>query len=276
MSDEQVSAEPVSGAYAQVGGDGERVPRRPVILVPARFSESASALRYRAEVGARTLVEAVYRAGGEPLLMHPAGVRAEVRARLAIADGVLLPGGGDLDSRWTGGPAHPSLYDVDVDQDAFDLAVADAVLDSGRPLLAICRGAQVVNVVLGGGLTPDLAETTGDHRHRRHRVEVAPGSELGRVMGTDVTVSCYHHQCLGRLGTGLEVVARAADGVAEAVELPARAGWFAGVQWHPEDTAGADPAQAALFAAFVAAAAQASPSRRASELPPSQTTPTWR
>lgn len=237
-------------------------PRRPVILVPARFSESASALRHRAEVAPRALVEAVFRAGGEPLLMHPdtSGGQAdtgEVRDRLAIADGVLLPGGGDLDPRWAGQTRHPSLYDVDIEQDAFDLAVTRAVLDTDLPLLAICRGAQVVNVALGGDVVLDMAETVGDHRHRTHRVEVALGSVLGSAAGTDFTVSCYHHQCLGRLGTGLDVVARAGDGVIEGVELPERAAWFVATQWHPEDTAATDSAQAGVFSAFVAAAARA-------------------
>lgn len=225
--------------------------RRPLIVVPARFSASASALRYRAEVGARALLEAVYAAGGEPLLMHPADP-AEVPSRLSIADGVLLPGGGDLHPSWAGQDAHPSEYDVDVAQDAFDLAVAAWALEAGRPLLAICRGAQVVNVALGGDVVQDLP----GHRHQVHFAKAVPGTLLASLTGDALEVSCFHHQGLGRLGAGLAVVAEAADGVPEAIELPSARGWFLGLQWHPEDTAATDPAQAALFGAFVAAVGQ--------------------
>lgn len=237
-----------------------RAGRRPLILIPSRFSDSASALRYRAEVAARALVEAVFQAGGEPLLMHPhaPGGQAdlcEVRDRLAVADGILLPGGGDLDSSWSGQSPHPSQYDVDLEQDAFDLAVARVALVSDLPLLAICRGAQAVNVALGGDTIQDMDERGGHHRHRVHDISVEPDSLLAKVCGPRVIASCYHHQCVDRLGDGLIGTARAQDGVIEAIELPGRGGWFLGTQWHPEDTAATQPAQAALFRAFVAAAA---------------------
>lgn len=232
--------------------------RRPIVLIPSRFSDTASALRYRAEVGARALIEAVFQAGGEPLLMHPhapGGVADldDVRSRLTSADAVLVPGGGDLHSSWAGQEPHPSEYDVDIEQDAFDLAVARAALESELPLLAICRGTQAVNVVLGGDLTQDMA---ADHRHRVHGVTVAAGSLLGEIAGSTLRASCYHHQCIGKLAAGLTVTAGAQDGVIEAVELPGRRAWFLGTQWHPEDTAAEDAAQAALFKTFVAAAYQ--------------------
>jgi putative glutamine amidotransferase len=231
--------------------------RRPLIVVPARFSASASALRYGAAVASRTLVEAVYAAGGDPLVIHPSapGARidqAEMAERLWFADGVLLPGGGDLAARWSGQEPHPSLYDVDEEQDAFDLAVARRALAIGLPLLAVCRGNQVVNVALGGDLIQDLGERI--HRHVVQPIEVLPDSRLAGIVGTRPTISCYHHQGIGRLGTGLQAVATAADGVIEAVELSGSRGWYLGVQWHPEDTVASDPNQAALFAALVAAA----------------------
>ena len=130
---------------------------RPRIAIPARVSSSAAALRYEAEVSARKLVEAVYAAGGEPLSVHPSAPGgtvsdAEVARRLDFADGVLLPGGGDLHPAYYGGAQHESLYDMDLEQDAFDLAVARWSLRAARPLLAICRGMQVVNVAMGGTL----------------------------------------------------------------------------------------------------------------------------
>ena len=233
--------------------------RRPRILLPGRFSEHASALRYGADVTARQLLDAVWAAGGEPLVLHPhapGGVADldEVAARLELADGVLLPGGGDLAAHWTGQQPHPTLYDVDEEQDAFDLAVARIALARGLPLLAICRGLQVVNATLGGTLVQDMDEQYGagsQHRHRSHVVTVEAGSLLADVVGEKVEVSCYHHQCVATLGSGLRAVAHAEDGVLEAVQLDRAHGWFLGLQWHPEDTWSTAPEQLALFQALV-------------------------
>ncbi|HNM96442.1 MAG TPA: gamma-glutamyl-gamma-aminobutyrate hydrolase family protein [Marmoricola sp.] len=228
---------------------------RPRIAFPLRFSESASALRYRAEVAARALVEAVWAAGGEPIMLHPAapeGVDTDVTERLRHIDGLLLPGGGDLAGKWSGQPDHETLYDVDLTQDAFDLALAKHALAVGLPTLAICRGLQVVNVLLGGQLVADM-DSSGitHHRHRVHHVEVEPDEILTPITGSSVEVSCYHHQCLGDLAPGLRVVGRAEDGVPEAVRYDDAKAWFLGLQWHPEDTAADDPVQAGLFKAFI-------------------------
>lgn len=233
-------------------------------MIPARFSQSASALRYRAEVTAAKLVEAVYAAGGEPLTMHPdvpEGLDATrlddvVRRRVRLADGILLPGGGDLAAHWAGQEAHATQYDVDETQDAFDLSLARVALEDRIPLLAICRGTQVVNVARGGDLVQDLTEVLGaDHRHLVHSIEIVEDSPLRQLVpGPEMTISCFHHQGLGSLGKGLQAAAFAADGTVEAVTLVDHDGWYLGVQWHPEDTAGADPQQAAVFEALVAAA----------------------
>ncbi|MBA8950905.1 gamma-glutamyl-gamma-aminobutyrate hydrolase family protein [Actinomadura namibiensis] len=225
---------------------------RPLIAVPARFSAGATALRYAAEVTARALVEAVWRGGGEPFPMHPAAPDG-VAGRLARCDGVLLPGGGDLHPRHYGAAtAHETLYDVDEAQDAFDLAVAAYALEAGLPLLAVCRGLQVVNAVRGGTLHQHLDP---DHRHVVHEVVPEAGTLPAKVTGADaLRVSCYHHQGVAVLGEGLAVTARAGDGTVEAVEAPGAAGWFLGVQWHPEDTAAVGPAQQAIVTALVDAA----------------------
>lgn len=226
--------------------------RRPIIAIPARFSATASALRYAAVVAARALADAVYRAGGEPFIMHPADA-ASAAERLALADGLLLPGGGDLDPALYGeGRAHESVYDVDAAQDAFDLALARHALAAGLPTLAVCRGLQVVNVALGGRLRQHMEP---DHRHLVHPVTLRPGTLLARVTGAEkIEASCYHHQCVAELGEGLVATAWAADGTVEAAEPAAPRGWFLAVQWHPEDTAHADPANQALFDALVSAA----------------------
>jgi putative glutamine amidotransferase len=242
---------------------------RPLIIIPARFSASASALRYKAEVAAAKLVDAVFDAGGEPLTMHPdvpAGLDprrepseldAVVRSRIKMADGVLLPGGGDLAAHWAGQDPHATQYDVDETQDAFDLALARVAIEDRVPLLAICRGNQVVNVARGGDLIQDLVETLGtDHRHLVHQIDVVEDSPLRQVVpGHEMTISCYHHQGVGSLGKGLRASAYAEDGTVEAVTLDEHDGWYLGIQWHPEDTARTDAQQAGIFRAFVEAAA---------------------
>lgn len=232
---------------------------RPLIAIPARFSASASALRYAAEVNARALVEAVWRAGGEPATIHPhapAGTAdpRQVADRIARFDGVLLPGGGDLaPHRYGAAEVHASVYDVDDEQDGFDLEVARQALEAGIPLLAICRGLQVVNTVLGGTLHQDMGGPEYEHRHLRHPVSIAAASKVGRATGADkAEVSCYH-QRVARLGVGLRPCARAQDGTVEALDLPGARGWFAAVQWHPEDTAEHDRTQQGLFNALVRA-----------------------
>lgn len=212
--------------------------------------------------------EAVWRAGGEPAGIHPADADADVAARLARFDGVLLPGGGDLAPHRYGaaaGPGRPSrpsppcthdaVYDVDDRQDAFDLEVARHALRSGLPLLAICRGLQVVDVALGGALEQDMGGPDREHRHLVHPVAIQPATLLEQATGAEkILASCYHHQRISRLGTGLTVTARAAEGTVEWLELPGAPGWFTAVQWHPEDTAHEDPAQQGLFDALVRAA----------------------
>ncbi|MFC0430718.1 gamma-glutamyl-gamma-aminobutyrate hydrolase family protein [Kutzneria buriramensis] len=230
---------------------------RPLIAVPARFSAGASALRYAAEVNARALVEAVWRAGGEPATIHPAEASpADLAVRLSRFDGVLLPGGGDVAPAAYGADSvHGAVYDVDHVQDAFDLALARVALDSGLPLLAVCRGLQVVNVALGGTLEQDMGGPDRDHRHVVHEVRLVHGSVVAKATGAEsCVVSCYHHQRVDRLGAGLTATALAADDTIEAVELPSTPGWFAAVQWHPEDTASKDSAAQSLFDELVRAA----------------------
>jgi len=240
---------------------------RPLVIIPARFSEDASALRYEAEVAAAKLVEAVWDAGGEPLVIHPTaqGQRREaapsqiemLAERFWMADAVLLPGGGDLSPRWYGQQPHPTLYGVNEDQDAFDLALCRWAIQDKIPLLAICRGTQVVNVALGGTLVQDMTEEIGrSHRNFVHDIELDAESPLREVVADDrITISCSHHQCIARLGDKLVATAHAADGTIEAVTLDGHEGWYLGVQWHLEDLADTDPIQHGIFRAFVAAAA---------------------
>jgi putative glutamine amidotransferase len=194
---------------------------------------------------AERIAECVLRAGGEPLVLAP-GDPERALERLGTFDGLLVPGGGDLDpALYTDEPRHEASDDPDAVQDAADIAVMRAAVAAAVPTLAICRGMQVLNVALGGTLTQHL-DDDGMHRDAIHRVELEPGSRLARVMGAHaVDVSSYHHQSVDRLAPGLRVVGRAADGCIEAlehVEAPVLA-----VQWHPEDDAHLAAAQQALF-----------------------------
>lgn len=233
------------------------MPRTPIVVVTGRFSAAASALRYRALVNAVALLEAVRAAGGEPVTVLPeapggAVDTAAVRRRLGFADAVLLPGGGDLaPERYGQRVPHGEVYDVDDVQDSFDLAVAEWAMREGVPLLAVCRGLQVVNVACGGSLEQHMEVP---HRHVRHDVVVREPSRLAEAVGATASVSCYHHQRIDRLGDGLRAVAHGADGGVEAVESARARGFLLGVQWHPEDTAAEDRRQAALFAALVGSA----------------------
>jgi len=227
--------------------------RRPRIAIPGRFTESASALRYRGLVSARKLLEAVWAAGGDPVTLLPVDGPdgLDWAARLDGFQGVLLPGGGDVIPSRYGQPTHdPSLYDMNEVQDESDFTLAAAALERGIALLAVCRGLHVVNVLRGGSLVVDMPE---HHRHHVHRVELVDRADHLGIGAASVLASCYHHQGIDRLGDGIEVLGKSADGWVEAVRIDGP-GWAAGVQWHPEDTAAEDPDQLRLFAQLVAQA----------------------
>ncbi len=227
---------------------------RPVIGVtcyvePARFGvweERAALLPYG-------YVEHVARAGGSPVILPPAGVPAAVRL-----DGLILAGGGDIDPARYGAEPHPATGSVRKFRDEAEFALVDAALAARLPLLAICRGLEVLNVALGGTLhqhLPDVVGHTGHSpapgRYGRMPVRLAPGSRIAGILAA-ATVDCahYHHQAIDRLAPGLTVTGRAGDGVVEAVELDGQP-FCLGVQWHPETDR---PAPGPLFAALVAAA----------------------
>lgn len=209
--------------------------------------------------------DAVVRAGGTPVLLPPAAAMVAVAERL---DGLILSGGGDLAPSCYGEAAHRTVYMVDAGRDSGELALARHAVERQLPCLCICRGIQVLNVALGGTLIPHLPERVGDGLSHRvpprrpafHDVQIETDSRLSQVVdGTSAFVASWHHQAVDRIAPGLRPVARAADGVVEAVEMddddhP----WMVAVQWHPEITAAYDPQQQALFDALVKAAARVS------------------
>jgi putative glutamine amidotransferase len=144
---------------------------------------------------------------------------------------------------------HPTVGGVVAEHDEAELDAAHAALQAGLPVLAICRGLQVLNVALGG----TLRQHVEGHRGLDHEVHVAPGSRVAAAMGSlRPSVRSVHHQAVDRPGQGLVVTATHPDGTVEACELVGDA-WVVGVQWHPEDTAADDPANQGLFDAFVRA-----------------------
>ena len=226
---------------------------RPRIAILGRFAENTSATRRDAIVTALRLAEAVYAAGGEPMTLLPVA-NSNWDERLAGFQGVLLPGGGDVNPRAYGQePESDQIYGVHELQDAADLELAKWAIVKGVPLLSICRGTQVVNVATGGTLLQHMDEP---HRHHVHNVNIeSHGEELGLTKQT-IESSCYHHQVLDRLGEGLEVIARSAEGTIEAVSIKSKA-WAFGLQWHPEDNWNTDEQQAKIFEKFVSEAAKA-------------------
>lgn len=225
---------------------------RPRIAILGRFTDSASALRYRGLVSSRALLEAVWAAGGDPVTLLPGGDEDALdwRTRLSGVHGVVLPGGGDIDPRrYEGDAEHGSIYDVDLVQDAADFSLAEYCLATGMPFLAICRGLHVLNVLRGGSLVVDMPS---NHRHLVQEIDLDPRARALGISSSRVTISCYHHQAIERLGEGLTVVGRAGDGTVEAVLVDADS-WAAGVQWHPEDTWEEDHQQVDLLQSLIEA-----------------------
>ena len=198
-------------------------------------------------------VDAVERAGGRALVVPPTGDGFE--ETLDVLDGVIFSGGADVDPAIYGADAHPETDDPQTRRDAGELALLEAALARDMPVLAICRGFQLLNVARGGDLVQHLPDEVGNDTHKQvpgefaqHPVEVKEGTRLGAIVGASSDVTSHHHQALGRVGDGLVETAWAADGTLEAVEDPDKR-FVLGVQWHPE---AAD--DRALFEALVAEA----------------------
>jgi putative glutamine amidotransferase len=230
---------------------------RPRIAILGRFAEGTTVTRYRGLVTAQALADAVWAAGGEPLTFLPVE-GSNWNERMQGVDGILMPGGGDIDpTSYAPEATSDEIYGVDPKQDAVDFSLVKWAIENAVPMLAICRGCQLVNVALGGTLVQHMDD---DHRHKVHPVNVTAGEELGFTADV-VESSCYHHQAIDKVGAGLEVIATSEDGVVEAVKIPSKA-WAYGVQWHPEDNWAENDQQLALFKRFVAEAANSSSQRQ--------------
>jgi len=213
---------------------------RPVIgittyVTDARFGdwEAESALVPSA------YVNAIERAGGRPLLVPPS--EEGIDETLDALHGIVFSGGSDLDPETYGQDPHPETTGVAPERDRAELALLQGALARDLPVLAVCRGSQVMNVALGGDLVQHLPEVVGDEKHKHtagefadHDVDLEPGTRLAAVLGDRAPVKSHHHQGFGRLGGGLREAARAEDGTLEAIEDPERR-FALGVLWHPEE-----------------------------------------
>jgi gamma-glutamyl-gamma-aminobutyrate hydrolase PuuD len=206
-------------------------------------------------------VEAVERAGGRPVVVPPCA--GGVEETLDLLDGIVFSGGADVAPSAYGAEPHPLTDEPQERRDRAELALLEAALERDLPLLAICRGSQLLNVLRGGDLVQHLPDEVGHSDHREtpgvfseHEVEVDDGTLLRSLVGEHATVKSSHHQGLGRLGAGLVESARALDGTREALEDPSRR-FALGVLWHPE----ADGDQR-LFEALVAEARRYRAERR--------------
>ena len=198
-------------------------------------------------------VRGVERAGGRALLVPPSVDGVE--ETLDALDALLFSGGADLDPDTYGADAHPETSGTRPERDRGELALLQAALARDMPVLAVCRGFQILNVARGGDLDQHLPETVGHEEHRavkgvfsEHDVRIEDDSRLGTVLDGRAPVMSHHHQGVGRVGAGLREVAWADDGTVEGLEDPERR-FAVGVLWHPE--AGED---ARLFGALVAEA----------------------
>lgn len=201
--------------------------------------------------------EGVDLAGGIAVLLPPQPVADRVLDRL---DGLIVTGGRDVDPAAYGQPPHPATdepADDDRLRDEWEIGLLKGAIGRGIPVLGICRGAQVVNVALGGTLHQHLPDVLGHSHHRRGNAEFStsavrtvPGTRLAALIGESSDAQCYHHQAIDRLGDGLIVSAQDSDGVIEAVEIPGEH-FVLAVQWHPEERLD----DLRLFAAVVDAAA---------------------
>jgi gamma-glutamyl-gamma-aminobutyrate hydrolase PuuD len=231
-----------------------------------------------------TYLDLVVAAGGQPVLIPPGGGTREggltdrggeegdddpsagPASLLALLDGLLLIGGGDVASGRYGQPEDPRNGGTNERRDALELGLAAEALRLDLPLLAICRGHQLLNVLLGGDLVQHLPDVLGTEDHQPRpggfspiSVATEPGTTVCAMVGERLDVLCSHHQAVGTLGRGVVVAARSADGVVEAVELPAHR-FAVGLQWHPEESGDVRP-----FRALVDAARSARPCRVAAQ-----------
>lgn len=241
--------------------------KRPVIgITCGDFSPGAAAAGPLAKPRAASflpseVVNAVVQAGGLPVILPTLPPDETMHDR---CDALLLPGGPDPDPLWFGEEPLPGTGRISPQRDAWELFLCKWYLKERLPILGLCRGAQILNIALGGDIYQDLdSQYEGVLKHFQdapdeyptHTIRIEPGSLLHRCMGaTSIVVNSWHHQAIRKLGDNVRATATALDGVIEAIEVQNQP-YAVGVQWHPESMAGAgDERQQALMKSFIDAA----------------------
>ncbi len=223
---------------------------RPLIAIPGRRSDEAKGQRTSVVLGGRRYADAVQRAGGLPVVIPPTDDVDLIRATVERCDGMVLLGGGDVSPSQYSQEITARLFGVDEFIDDFEIAAVQHAVTLDLPVLAICRGHQILNVAMGGALIQHL-ENYEVHRDTMHDVQLTPGSLVAEAMGTTQPFThSFHHQAIDTVAPSLTVVGHYSDGTIEAVQHTS-ATWVIGVQWHPEDTAETDSANQGLFNALV-------------------------
>ncbi len=232
---------------------------RPVVGLTTYLQQAQTGVwNVRASFLPAIYIEGVTLAGGIPLLLPPQPVDDEIAARVIDGiDALVITGGRDVDPTTYGQQPHPNTDAPATDRDAWEFALLGEALRRGMPVLGICRGAQVLNVALGGTLHQHLPDIVGHGWHQAGNavfntsaIQTVPGTRLAAVLGESTDAQCYHHQAIAELGQGLIASAWDPDGVIEAVEIPGDH-FVLAVQWHPEERLD----DLRLFAAVVQAAA---------------------
>lgn len=234
--------------------------KKPIIGVilaqmPSPMPKAVHTMQYVNETYFRGIEEG----GGIPMGLPFMADLADMGPLLALCDGFLIPGGVDVDPRHYGEHPHRTIGSCDYRGDLGWMTVVNHAMETGKPMLGICRGLQLVNVTLGGSLYQDVTMLEGaDQVHAQptrrdypiHQVTIEPESHLAKVLGTEkIYTNSMHHQCAKALGKGLKVVARSADGVPEAIE--SEDAQVVLVQWHPEDLRTTVPEMKNLFTDLV-------------------------
>jgi putative glutamine amidotransferase len=226
------------------------------VTATSRMDEDSRRVRL-----AMSYIEALESAGLVPIVVPPLAIAESASAILSAVDGVLFTGGEDVNPARYGATPHPKLKAVNDERDSTEIALVREARRRRTPVLAICRGIQVVNVALGGSLIQDIgAECEGalDHddgsprKSRTHEISIEPGSVTERALGTThCSVNSLHHQAVKEVSPELRVSATSSDGIIEGLEAKDPDWWMLAVQWHPEEMTDApEPWDRGLFASF--------------------------
>ena len=222
--------------------------KKPIIGVVGSLSEES-----RANIMESTervfisekFINSVEYAGGIPLILAHVNSLEDIKAQIDACDGIMLCGGMDIHPIYYGEEPHERLGFVNSKEDEYQIGVARLSLNLYKPILGICRGHQLLNVVCGGTLYQDMSEVPSetikhDQISKRyepyHSINIVKGTKLEALLGSSTVVNSLHHQCIKELGNGLKATAYSKDGVIEAIEMPHR-DFVMGCQWHPEEMA---------------------------------------